>query len=109
MRLKVADNLGFIDSFTMWHFLISDHGNGDPSFERPLAKLVAELTAVILYIFECSAEKSAYQTPTSSVRDVRRRENHHGAILKSLRYPPLQLPVLQVRSDQSQFACFGKL
>ena len=60
MRLKVADNLGFIDSFTVWHFLISDHGNRDLSFERPLAKLVAELTASTRLVLERPAEEDVF-------------------------------------------------
>ena len=59
VRFEVADYLGFIDSFTMWHVMISDHGNGNLSLERLLAKLVAELTANTRLIIERPAEEDA--------------------------------------------------
>ncbi len=46
VRLEIADDLIFIDCFAVWHISLTDRGNGDFPFGKPLVRRVAELTAI---------------------------------------------------------------
>ena len=58
VRFEVADDFSFIDCFAVWHISLLSHGKRDFPFGKPLARLVAELTAIFQDYPGISVEES---------------------------------------------------